>query len=868
MSVKFYNDCQESVVPFLWLSRKPAVNPENRHVYALYRNTIHIPSEVVYGVLRISAGSYYKLYINGEYVGRGPVREAYPWYQYDEYDMKPYLLNGHNLIAVHVYHRGQQTYTENVGVMGLWTEGEIHTNDGNFMINVHMDGWKVKRDLSFVQDTPCWSQSIKGDILTTGWGPGPQEYRDMRLEIADWTHPEFDDSDWSKPVVQGVKLKFYKRMIPFMKETRMFPTSVMRTGEISEPHATQIEPSSLLESDQSFAETFRNYPILSTEKVQFHDAVAVTLGIKKTTRVQIPCYTAAYLQVDFGKQVCGYPFISFIKGCDGVIIDFAYSENILQKERPDASHDRTYTAGRLMLREGYQRHTAAFLIHSFQYMGMVMRNMGPETIELEIKDIGIDFVSYPIERKGKFWCDDPLYNRIYEVSEWTNRMCMQDFYVDCMRREQVQWAAEAFIQGDIAWYLYGDHQLLKQLLIMGTHYEGVNFPSFIPNSGLWDPDIKTYPLFYVQGACKYYLYTEDKETVYMTMSTSRDILLGYLQHLDEYGLYSPGTKRQFFDLPEIGFQNIPLMRADTYKSHLSTNCMLLLALRAMVWLEQELGVKEYEEIFRSASESLAAAINKHFWNAGQGYFECGFGGVDNYVTLAFSGDPVRSGLTDKVQRERMWNKLFLNDGSPADGIIDAGYVGSYYLFEGLFHSEAEHHWLVDAFLRRHYQSMLEHGATTFWESYTGNRNRSFGHATTAHFPYFASREILGIKPLKPGFKEFQLFPKTMHLGLVEGGISTLHGDIEVRIQINSENYFELDITVPPETFCHFIIPEQLDEETIKIKCSNRQIVNKEVFKSNHYIGIFNEAKGYKFAEGKITVKGRTQIADNRQGGRL
>ena len=842
-------------VPFLWYNDKPPSDAKNRNVYAFFRRTFVLDADVVQATLRISAGSYYKLYVNDCFVGRGPVREAAPWYQYDECAIGEYLRRGKNVLAIHVFHRGQQTYTEKTVVMGLWAEAEISTRQGRVVIPAGANGgWRVCQDESFLQDTPYWSWPIKGDRVTTGWGPGPQEYRDLRIEMKAWTSVAFDDSAWSQPFVQRVPLRFYQRIIPFLRETRLYPSLVMRTGEIPPPYAVRLEPSGLLESDKSFAVAFQSYPIEPASRVEIRDATAVTRGVHGVTRIRIPGGAAAYVQLDFGRQVCGFPHLAFNKGKAGVVIDLAYGESILQKERPSSNFERTYLAGRVILRDGPQEHTAAFLVHSFQYMGIVLRTPGHEEADLELREVGIDFVSYPVERKGAFRCDDPLYNRIYEVSEWTNRMCLQDLFVDCTRRELVQWVAEAFVQSDIAWNLYGDHRPQKQLLLMGAHQDGNRFPSFYPTSGLWDPGISTYPLFYPQGACQYYLHTGDADTVSRTLQTSRTILAACRSKIDTQGLFSPGNKRQFFDLTPSRNHKLPLLNADTYTSHLAPNCMLLLALQAMAWLEGQVGDAARADECRTEAEGLSQAIKRHFWNETAGHYECGIGGKSRYLSLAFLGDPARAGLMDEAACDRQWGAAFTTDGAPNAAFAEAGYVGSFYLFSALFSSRARHHWLVDAYLRRHYQTMLDQGATTFWEEFDGRA--SFVHGTSGHFPYFAAREILGVKPLQPGYREFQVQPKLLHLGFAEGSVPTPAGNIEVSINLSADRQFEMKVVVPAGTAGRLVLWEEAEAGAISVVHSDGGRAGVQEFPACPHAGVFRSTRGFRLPKGANAIRGR------------
>lgn len=57
-------------------------------------------------VVRISADDHYKLYVNGELVAQGPAPAFIEHYYYNTVDITPYLHDGDNTLAVHVYYQG------------------------------------------------------------------------------------------------------------------------------------------------------------------------------------------------------------------------------------------------------------------------------------------------------------------------------------------------------------------------------------------------------------------------------------------------------------------------------------------------------------------------------------------------------------------------------------------------------------------------------------------------------------------------------------------------------------------------------------------------------------------------------------------
>ena len=74
--------------------------------------------------LDISADDYYKLYVNGKFVGVGPAQAYTDRYPYNTYDISEYLTEGKNVIAAHVFYMGTITraYQSGDERMGLWFE--------------------------------------------------------------------------------------------------------------------------------------------------------------------------------------------------------------------------------------------------------------------------------------------------------------------------------------------------------------------------------------------------------------------------------------------------------------------------------------------------------------------------------------------------------------------------------------------------------------------------------------------------------------------------------------------------------------------------------------------------------------------------
>ncbi len=71
---------------------------------------------------------------------------------------------------------------------------------------------------------------------------------------------------------------------------------------------------------------------------------------------------------------------------------------------------------------------------------------------------------YPVGGSGSFQCSDPRLNRLWEISERTIRLCMDDIFNDCPHRDQAQWM-DAFVSSRIALSLYGVTDLARKCIL-------------------------------------------------------------------------------------------------------------------------------------------------------------------------------------------------------------------------------------------------------------------------------------------------------------------------------------------------------------------------------------------------------------------
>lgn len=156
-----------------------------KNYHTLFRKKIDVNNSKQY-ILDITADDYYKLYINGEYVTQGPAN-SYPFaYYYNHLDITPFLHEGENILAVHVYYQGLINRAYNSGDYRQGLRAEVLV-DGTVITD---DNWRCTKAQEY-----GWSCTIAYDTQF-------DEQIDQNRKISGWKMLGFDDSDWDTAVVR------------------------------------------------------------------------------------------------------------------------------------------------------------------------------------------------------------------------------------------------------------------------------------------------------------------------------------------------------------------------------------------------------------------------------------------------------------------------------------------------------------------------------------------------------------------------------------------------------------------------------------------------------------------------------------------
>lgn len=249
----------------LWIWSEREARPY--HQVVCFRRTIELSKAATDARIHISADSRYELFVNGHWLGFGPMRSwSSPW-PVDTYDIAHLLRPGRNVIAVLVQHPGLSTFQYIDADAGLIAVAEI---DGNSIASD--PSWRCVPHEGFAWPVPRIS-------CMQPW----EEQFDARAMPGDWTAIDFDDSQWPaaaplQAAGQGPHDVFEARDIPFLTREAISPTRLMAIEAVKPaPITWSLNPRDLLNPNDKTAENVRGRMLLATtlfgdaeQSIQFH----------------------------------------------------------------------------------------------------------------------------------------------------------------------------------------------------------------------------------------------------------------------------------------------------------------------------------------------------------------------------------------------------------------------------------------------------------------------------------------------------------------------------------------------------------------------------------------------------------------------
>ncbi len=250
----------------------------------------------------LTADSFYRLFINREWINDGPCRSWYTHFQYDEIDVTSYLSTGINEIRIVARYWGVGTFHNLCQQAGLLAQLEIKFKDGETETIISDDSWEVAKAKVWIQNTPKVSIQME-----------PQEFYDARLEEAlefSNAHILFDSDkgSWKDLNPRDVALLTKK---PFRFKSFLAANLIQRKKDINfcVPAARLVNPD-VIEANHNFSSAGGICTVIhldqSTQIGLFSEDFNIFVNGKTNLENQFHLSPGSHLLLAFAKEVFGH----------------------------------------------------------------------------------------------------------------------------------------------------------------------------------------------------------------------------------------------------------------------------------------------------------------------------------------------------------------------------------------------------------------------------------------------------------------------------------------------------------------------------------------------------------------------------------
>lgn len=505
------------------------------------------------------------------------------------------------------------------------------------------------------------------------------------------------------------------------------------------------------------------------------------------------------LIIDFGMELSGFLELD-IESPAGTILDLYAFESMHDGfiENTDGLHNTL----RYIAREGRQTYRSC-IRRGFRYVMLTLRNL---KAPVKIYSLKTYLATYPVAEVGRFSSSDHMLNRIWEISKHTERLCMEDTYVDCPAYEQTFWVGDSRNESLINYTTFGAYPLSKRCLkLVPKSLHRSPLPESQVPSG-WQNILTAWTLFWMIACSEYHLFTGERDFLEEIYPSLIQTAKNFPQFLNDRGL----LEIEAWNMLDWAPMDTPNMGVVTHQ-----NALLVKALRETAGIAELLKEEKDKEFLLEFAERLEKAINEHLWDEERKAY------IDSIHT-----DGTRSGVFSlqtqvmvylcdcaRDERKRIIEGYLLQ---PPEGFVKIGSpFMSFFYFEALARINKVEEILEN--IRKNWGIMLDYDATTCWETFPGafewlggKLTRSHCHAWSSAPAFFLPSYVLGVRPLEPGFKRILIEPRLCDLKWARGTIPTPQGKIEVNYKKKGD-VFEADICIPKGCVAEIRFPEDASQ---------------------------------------------------------
>ena len=407
---------------------------------------------------------------------------------------------------------------------------------------------------------------------------------------------------------------------------------------------------------------------------------------------------------------------------------------------------------------------------------------GARILALKYRETG-----YDTEIAGRFECDDPFLNRLWQKAARTLYVTMRDTYLDCPDRERAQWWGDVVHELGEAFYALDTRSagLARKgiLELIAWQRDDGTIYSPIP-AGNWDKELPLQMLNSVgyYGFWTYCRYSGDVTTIRIVYPGLRRYLEQWVPGAD--GLVVP--RRGGWTWGDWGSNKDMTVLYNTW---------YYLALRGQLEMAGLLQLSEDAAVVRKKMKGIEGGFNRTYWN-GEAYRSPGYEGETDDRAQALA---VVAGLAQPDQFDAI--RAVLTEEYHCSPYMEKYVLEALYLMR--FGADAVTR------MKKRYAEAVEHPSTTLGEHWSpddarGTKNHGWSGGPLTLLSQYAA----GIAPTGLGYETYHVMPQMGPLEEIRATVPSAKGEIALELQ-RTNKVLTLDLTSPAGTTATIGIPKAL-----------------------------------------------------------
>ena len=475
---------------------------------------------------------------------------------------------------------------------------------------------------------------------------------------------------------------------------------------------------------------------------------------------------------DFGKETMGYLILEDIKSSGTISIYYGESkEEALDKEHCETLDIiRTEERDRILLQQS----------RAFRYVFIECEE------DVSIGKVSMLYEYLPEEYRGSFRCNDEEVNRIWDVAAYTMHLTTREFFMDGIKRDRWTWSGDAIQSYLMNYYLFFDSECVKRTI---RQLRGKDPVTAHVNT------IMDYTFYWFRSIYDYYLYTGDERFV-LEMYPKMVTLMDYCLSRTDDNLLMAGQADDWIFVDWVDFP-MPKRGVMCFEQILFCMALQTMAICARI-CDRVYDSMHYEHLAGMVKD----AFMDKFWDKDRHAFlhNESDGTICDMITKFPNMFAILYDMVDEQKKHDIMQHVMLSNDVEA---ITTPYM-RFYELEALCMNGMQTDVMKE--IKAYWGGMLKEGATSFWEKYIPTEKgtehlamygrpygKSLCHAWGASPIYLLGKYFLGVRPVSPGYEEYEVEPHLGGLQWMKGAVPTPFGEIHVEASTTTEGNTEYHV---------------------------------------------------------------------------